>query len=269
MWVIRTAAGAGRTERIDAQIFGFDLDVDVLGFGQHGDRYSRSVDTSLLLGGGNALHAVDSAFILELREDAVAFDDGDDFFQASGGRFGGGEHFDLPALGLGIAGVHAEDFGGEECGLVASSAGADFQDDVLVVVGILGEEQHFQICLDCTDARLKLGQFVLGVGAHLRILFVGEHGFAVGDAFRQILVLAVFFDNGRDFGVGLGSLLVFPRVARDLRRSESFVEFFVAGFDLVEAFKHAVLGFQFSVLGSQLKPLRFPGSHHSAHTNSR
>src|SRR5271170_4963357 len=87
--VHRLAAGAGGTEGVDAQVFGFDFDVDVFGFGQHGDGNGGGVDASLLLGGGHALHAMRAALILELGEDAVAFDDGDDFFQASGGRFGG------------------------------------------------------------------------------------------------------------------------------------------------------------------------------------
>ena len=146
--VHRLAAGAGRAERVDAQIFGFDLDVDVFGFGQHGDRDGRGVDASLLLGGGHALHAVHAAFVFQLREDAVAFDDGDDFFQAAGGRFRRRKHFDLPALRFGIARVHAEDFGGEERGFVPAGAGANFEDDVFLVVGIFGQQQNFQIFFD-------------------------------------------------------------------------------------------------------------------------
>src|SRR5450432_209612 len=80
----RLAAGTRRAEGVDAQVFGFDLDVDVFGFGQHRNRNGGSVNSSLLLGGGYALHAVGAAFILELGEYAVAFDDGDDFLQAAG-----------------------------------------------------------------------------------------------------------------------------------------------------------------------------------------
>ena len=86
--VHRLAAGTGRTERIDAQVFGFDLDVDVFGFGKNGDRHGRGVDASLLLGRGNTLHAMHTAFVFELGKNAVAFDDGDDFLQPAGRRFG-------------------------------------------------------------------------------------------------------------------------------------------------------------------------------------
>ena len=116
--------------------------------------------------------------------------------------------------------------------------------------GIFGEQQNFQIGFDRGHARFQLSEFVLGVGAHLGIFFVDEHRFALGDALGQIFVLAIFFDDGRDLGMGLGSLLVSRRVVDDLRRGESAVELVVAGFDLVQTFKHG--SFQFSVLGSQL-----------------
>src|SRR5271155_6039436 len=83
----RLAAWTAGAECINAQVFGFNFDVDVFGLRQHGDGDGGGVDASLLLGGGNALHAVDTTFVLELRKDAVAFDDGDDFFQAASGGF--------------------------------------------------------------------------------------------------------------------------------------------------------------------------------------
>ena len=41
------AAGAARAERVDAQVLVVDLDVDFLGFGQHGDGRRRGVDAAL------------------------------------------------------------------------------------------------------------------------------------------------------------------------------------------------------------------------------
>ena len=107
------------------------------------------------LGRGHALHAVHAAFILQLREDALAFDDGDDFLQSADARLGGREDFHLPALRFGVAGVHAEDFGGEERGFVAAGAGADFEDDVLFVVGILGQQQDLELFFDCRRRALR------------------------------------------------------------------------------------------------------------------
>ena len=39
-------------------------------------------------------------------------------------------------------------FSRKERGFVAASAGADFQDDVLLVVGILGQQQNFEVGLN-------------------------------------------------------------------------------------------------------------------------
>src|SRR4051812_35543540 len=96
--VDRLAAGARGTEGGNAEIFGFDLNVHVFGFRKHSDGDRGGMDASLSLGGGHALHAVDAALVLQLGVGASAFDDGDDFFEPADSGFGGGEHFDLPAL---------------------------------------------------------------------------------------------------------------------------------------------------------------------------
>ena len=57
------------------------------------------------------------------------------------------EDLDLPLVLLGEAEVHAEDLGDEERGLVAAGAGAELDDDVLLVVGIFGQEQDFELLL--------------------------------------------------------------------------------------------------------------------------
>src|SRR5262249_42768366 len=85
--VDRLAAWARGAEGVDAQIFGFDFDVDVFGFGKHGDGHSGGVDAALLFGRGHALDTMHSAFVLELGKYALTFDDGDDFFEATDGGF--------------------------------------------------------------------------------------------------------------------------------------------------------------------------------------
>ena len=63
--------------------FVVDLDLDLLGLGQHGDRDGRGVDAALGLGLGHALHAVDAALELQPAVDAVALDQGDDLLDAA------------------------------------------------------------------------------------------------------------------------------------------------------------------------------------------
>src|SRR5882762_1400311 len=64
--VHRLSTGAGGAKGVDAQVFRFDFDVDIFGFGQHGYRDGGSMHATLLLRGGHALHAVDAAFVFQL-----------------------------------------------------------------------------------------------------------------------------------------------------------------------------------------------------------
>jgi len=95
------------------------------------------MDAALGFGVGHALHAMDTRFEFELGERAAAADLRDDLLEAAHGAFAQGDHLDLPALRGGIAFVHAEQIAGEERGLVAAGAGADFQDHVALVHRVL------------------------------------------------------------------------------------------------------------------------------------
>src|SRR6266851_35656 len=236
--VDRLAAGAGGAEGVDAEILGLDLDVDLFGFGE--DRYgdSRRVNAALGFGGGDALDAMDAGLILELRVDVVAFDDGGDVLEAvADAGLGLGEDFDLPLVLLGEAEIHAEDLGYEERGLVAAGAGAKLEDDVLLVVGVFGQEQDFELLFNWREARLQRGQFLLGHGADVRIGF-GEHGFGFRDTFLDLAVLAEFFDRGFHVAVLLGDGLELLLVLNQCWVGHLAAEIFIAGFELVEAVEH-------------------------------
>ena len=70
--VDRLAAGPRRAIDVDAQILVVDMDVDILGFGQHRDGRRRGVDAPAAFGHGHALDAVDAAFELQFGEHARA-----------------------------------------------------------------------------------------------------------------------------------------------------------------------------------------------------
>ena len=82
----------------------------------------------------------------------LADDAADDFLVAAVLAGALAQHLDLPALGFGVAGVHAEQVAGEQRRFVAAGAGADFEEDVAVVVRILGHEQPLQLQLLGVDA---------------------------------------------------------------------------------------------------------------------
>src|SRR5581483_12129088 len=73
------AAGAAGAHGVDLQVGVVDLDVDVLGLGQHRNGGGRGVDAALRFGIGDALHAMHAGLEFHLRESAAAFDHCDDF----------------------------------------------------------------------------------------------------------------------------------------------------------------------------------------------
>src|SRR5687768_17457505 len=102
------------------------------------------MDAAARLGRGDALHTVHAALVFETAVDAAPFDGGDDLLDATGAALTARQDLELPALPLGEAAVHPEQVRREERRLVAAGAGADFQDDVLLVVRVLRDEQHTQ-----------------------------------------------------------------------------------------------------------------------------
>src|SRR4029077_16241176 len=120
------AAGTGGAEGVDAEILGFDFDVDVVGFREHGYRGGGSVNAALLLGGRDALHAMDAAFVFQFGINLIALDGGDDFFYSALGGGRAFQDFDFPALRFGEARIHAVEIAGEDAGFIAAGAGANF-----------------------------------------------------------------------------------------------------------------------------------------------
>ena len=157
--------------------------------------------------GGHALHAMDAAFVFQLGIDFVALNGGDDFFHAPLRGRRAFHDFDFPALGFGVAGIHAEKIAGENAGLVAAGAGADFDDDVFVVVGILGDKQQLQFALDLLLAGGELAFLFLGHVAHVGVFGLDDHLARAGEVLFDLLELAVLVDDLFEFGVLFGELL--------------------------------------------------------------
>jgi hypothetical protein len=149
------------------------------------------VHAALGFGGGNALHAMHAALPLHLGVNALALDNGDHFLVAAHAGLRERQQLDLPAMLLGKARVHAEHLGGKERGLVAARAGADFQDHVLLVVGILGQQQRLDLFFEGGSRGAKRGDLFLGHGAHLGIA-LGQHGAGFGQPLPHLLQFANF-----------------------------------------------------------------------------
>ena len=162
-------AGAARAHGVDAQIRLVDLDVDLLGLGQHGDGCGGGVDAPRGLGVGHPLDPVHAALEFQPREDAAALDLGHDLLEAAGRALALRDDLDLPALELGIAGVHAQQVAGEERRLVAAGAGPHLEDRALLVGLVARQEQDLQALRGLLHGLLGGRTLLLGERAHLRI----------------------------------------------------------------------------------------------------
>ena len=155
------AAGAAGAHRVDADVFGADVEVDVLHLRQHRNRGRRGVDAPARLGGGYALHAMHARLVFEAGEHALARDGGDDLLVAAEVVLRQADDLGLPAVLLGVAAVHAEQIGGEQGGLVAAGAGAHLEDGALFVGRVLGQKVHAQLLLQLAPAAIDLAELVL------------------------------------------------------------------------------------------------------------
>ena len=122
-----------------------DLDVDLVGFGQHRDGGRRGVDAAAGFGGRHALHAMHAALVLQPAVGALALDADDDVLDAALVGFAERHQLDLPALPLGVARVAAIEIAGKQRRLFAAGAGADFEHHVALVVRILRHQQDLQL----------------------------------------------------------------------------------------------------------------------------
>ena len=181
-------------------------------FRHHRDGAGGGVDAALGFGLRHALHAVAAGFELELGIGALADDAGDDFLVAAHFARAFRHDLDLPALALGIARVHAEQVAGEQRRFVAAGAGADFQEDVALVVGVLGQQQLLQIDFDLRQLRLALS--AISASANSFISGSASISWAV---VQVLLALAArrwyCADHRREFGMFARQLAVVVHVA--------------------------------------------------------
>src|SRR2546426_378280 len=115
---------------------------------------------------------------------------------------GAGVHeLDAPPLTLGVLRVHPGEVGGEEGRLVAARAGADLDEDVLLVVRIPRQQEPLQLFL---ERRLPAGELVdlrLGELGELAVAALGEDVARLADAPEHIAVRGEALDDLDGVGV--------------------------------------------------------------------
>ena len=227
------AAGTARAECVDAEILCINLHVHFFGFRQHGDGDGRGVNAAARFGGGHALHAMDAAFVFHLAVDAAPFDVGDDFFDAADAVVVGRHHLNAPALFFGELAVHPEQLIREERRLVAAGSGADFEDDVFLIVRILRDEQHLDLSKEAVAPLLQAAQFFIGELAHVGIAALGEL-FSLRGFIQDRPILPDLLDERLHVAERLGVLPVLVRVRLDGRARYERHQLFVVRLDGIQ-----------------------------------
>ena len=116
----------------------------------------------------------------------AAADLGDHFLVAAHRAFARRNELDLPALLGGEALVHAEEVAGKQRRLVAAGAGADLDDHVALVHGVLGKERKLDLLLEPRTPLFERRLLGARHGAHLGVgRRVGEQGVEALDLGRD------------------------------------------------------------------------------------
>ena len=101
--------------------------------------------------------------------------------------------------------VHAENFGHKQRSFVAPGAGPDFQDNVLGLVGILGQEHHPDLFFEGSGRAFKAREFFLRHRGQLRVAFV-QHALSVSNAMQRLFELTILSHYRFQVAVGLAVL---------------------------------------------------------------
>ncbi len=154
-----------------------------------------------------------------------------------------GRHFHAPALRFGVARVHAEDFGREQRGFVATRAGADFEHDVLVVERVFRKQQHLQLFFDAHQFRFQPRDFIGGHLAEFRIGIL-NHGARFVVIILGELVVAVFADHFFQLRTRLGDFAIGVAIGNDSRVRHLAGHLVKPCLDIVEPLRKLHGGFQ-------------------------
>ena len=152
------------------------------------------MDAPAGLGLGDPLDAVDPGLKLHPGEGAVAGDQEVRLLDAAELGLVIVQKLQLPASGGRVHGVHPEQAVGEEGALLAADAAADLHDDVLVVVGVPGQEEDAEPVLQLLGVLLRGLVLLLEEVLHLGLL--GHQGQGLGHVGLRLFPGAKSRDHG-------------------------------------------------------------------------
>src|SRR6516225_2163361 len=206
----RLSARPAGAKNVNTQILFVDADIDFLRFGKDGDGGGGGMNAAARFRFGYPLYTVHAGFKFQPRENIRAADDRTGLLEAAKPGLGKIEHFESPPPQSGISLVHPKKLGREKRGLLPTGAGANFQDGIALVVGILWKKRQFYLLLEprqplAQRAQLLLGQ-LLQFGIFGRLGDIGDRRGLIPsapqavDALDDRVELAVFLRQFRKLG---------------------------------------------------------------------
>ena len=169
------AAGAAGAEHLHFDVLGPEVHIHGLHLRQHRHGGGGGVDAPAGLRLRHPLHPVDAGLKFQPGIGAVAGDHKVGLLDAAQLRLVIVEQAHLPAPAVGVHGVHPKQRVGKEGALFPADAAADFHNDVLVVVGVPGQQQDFQLLLQGLQVLLGLGVLLLAELAHFLLQLPVQH----------------------------------------------------------------------------------------------
>src|SRR6185436_13139857 len=158
------------------------------------------MNASLSFGRRHPLHAMRARLELEVRERALADHAADVRLVAAVLAGTLRQHFDAPALLVGVARIHAKQIAGEDRCLVATGARAHFKIDVAVVACILRQQQLRELFFLALEPCVEAAQLFAAELAQL-VVRAFSH-FLRGDPLgEQLQVRAIARDDGIEAGI--------------------------------------------------------------------
>ena len=141
------------------------------------------------------------------------------------------QRFDREAAALPVAGQHPVQVAGEQPGLVATGAGADLDDDVLVVSGVRLDHREPDLLLELGESHLRRAQHLAELGV---VAVLGEQLAGTGGVVGRAPVLLRELVCWLQVAVSAAHVRVAGTVADDVRIGHLLRQFAEARLDLLD-----------------------------------
>ena len=189
-------AVSGCTEHVKFTVIHINLNIHFLGLRHNRYRRGGGVDSTAGLCLRHTLNTVNTALIFEFRERSLTGNHEYSFLKAADSALIDADQFRFPTVALRKTGIHAVELRGKQRSLVSASSGANLHKYILVIVGILRQQEYLNFLLQLQDTLSGIGELFLRQLAHLLIALLLQQHQTVLDILLCAAILAVCLHNG-------------------------------------------------------------------------